>query len=224
MASNSSAPAITPSLPTGDGSRPPSWRSARVFIATKTCEHCDAPFRPWIKRDAEGNVLSFMKENHWKRQRFCSISCSKKHENPMADSEARLRKANTLREMGHRPLVRGGNGTGLTAPQAALLEALGLGWVAELAVPTRIARGNGYPTCYKLDLANPKLMIGVELDGYTHTGERVTQDRKKNALLASFGWKVCRVPNKVALKLSTTCRSPDILLSSLMEYSSTTAI
>ncbi|WP_408605425.1 endonuclease domain-containing protein [Desulfobacula toluolica] len=52
------------------------------------------------------------------------------------------------------------------------------------------------PTCYKLDIANPELKIGVEIDGISHTGKRRKLDQKKNAHLKSLGWQVLRLSNK----------------------------
>ena len=124
----------------------------------------------------------------------------------------------TLRRIGHRPKKRGGNGTGLTETQAQLLAALGEEWKAEFAIPTRIKRGNGYPTCYKVDLALPSRMIAIEIDGRSHSMlSRKFQDQKKDALLAQLGWRVFRVSNARAGLLFTTLKSADILLTSLME-------
>jgi len=229
MERKSNAPATTRSSPLKGTSKPGSWKSEGVFSASKTCEHCGEVFRPWIKRDEDGNVISMMKPAFWKRQRFCSISCSKKRENAMRCPAARAKMSATLKRIGHQPIVQGGNGRGLTESQKILFEILGDDWIPEHAVPTGLrmaTRGTAeaYPTNYKLDLANPKLMIGIELDGVSHnTPSRRAQDQKKDKLLQSFGWRVLRVPNKDALALSTTCKCPDTLLSSLMAYLSTTA-
>jgi hypothetical protein len=177
-----------------------------------------------MKTDAEGLVVAAMKPGMWAKQRFCSRSCAKKQENPMANSEAREKMAATLRRIGHKPPIQGGNGKPMPKEQGEMLAALGEGWTAELAIPTRIPKGNGYPTCYKVDLGNPTLMIAIELDGNSHHGARRLQDRKKDDLLTSFGWRVLRVPNTKSRELYSTYRSADTLLTSLMEYSSTTAI
>lgn len=76
----------------------------------------------------------------------------------------------------------------MTEPQRALLIALGSGWRAE----------PGYPTHYKLDLALPGAMLGVECDGYSH-GSRRDLDHKKDAKLAALGWTVLRFSNREIL-------------------------
>lgn len=73
-----------------------------------------------------------------------------------------------------------------------------------------------YPNAYKADLACPEKMIVIEVDGGSHgTLARQAEDKKKDALLAQLGWKVLRVSNSRALKLSTICTSEATLLTSL---------
>ncbi len=149
---------------------------------------------------------------------FCSISCSKKHSNPMSNPAIRMKMKQKLREIKHCPIRRGGNGRLLSIPVLALLHALGEGWEAEYAVPTKKRKGIGYPTCYKLDLANAEKKIGIEVNGSSHsTIERKDQDLKKIALLREFGWKIFVVSNSKALELYSTFESPDTLLTLLME-------
>ena len=188
-----SAQRTTHSLLSTGGCRPGSWRSERVFSASKMCENCGEVFRPWIKRDPLGAVISVMQPGQWAEQRFCSISCSKRKENAMSNPNARTKMAHTLKQIGHKPKTRGGNGAGLTWHQAVMLEILGKDWIAEYPFPTKISKRNGYPTCYKIDIANPKLMIGIELEGNSHKGKRAAEDAKKDALLVSFGWQTFRV-------------------------------
>jgi hypothetical protein len=176
-----------------------------------------------VKRKDAGGVRSAEAELAWIKRRFCSRSCSKKAENPMSKNQARIKMRETLRRIRHRPIRQGGNGRLLPIPQLALLHALGEGWESEVAIPTRIPKGNGYPTCYKLDIANAKMKIGIELDGETHAGEKIAIDRKKIDLLATFGWTVYRVKNSQAMKLYSTFESADTLLTLLKEFSSTTA-
>lgn len=113
--------------------------------------------------------------------------------NGMETAEARAKCSRTLRARGHAPRVRGGNGTGLTVPQARMLKALGIGWSAEVIVPLK-PRPSGYPSHYKLDLGNQLLMVGVEVDGHSHRSRRAL-DEKKDAKLASLGWTVLRFWN-----------------------------
>jgi hypothetical protein len=122
--------------------------------------------------------------------------------NPMRDAAVREKQTNTLRAMGHRPPVQGGNGKGMSVPQALLLGSLGEGWVAEHIVKTSCQRVNvdHLPSHYKIDLAFADRMIAVEVDGSSHqslVGQQ--RDRKKDAFLAALGWRVFRVRNRQIL-------------------------
>lgn len=117
--------------------------------------------------------------------------------NPTSRPEVRAKISATLKAMGHGPAARGGNGHGLTAPQQALLDALGPAWRPEFTVGIK-PRGSGYPTHYKLDLALPALRLGVECDGYSHCSRRAL-DEKKDAKLATLGWTVLRFSNREIL-------------------------
>ena len=105
----------------------------------------------------------------------------------------------TLHRIGHRPIVQGGNGRGLTVPQRLLSEALGTPWQTEVVVPTGL-KGKGLPKCYILDLANLYLRLAVEVDGPTHQAIRVRQrDQRKDAFLTANGWTVFRFGNQEIL-------------------------
>lgn len=117
--------------------------------------------------------------------------------NPMNDLSVREKVSQILRAMGHKPSVRGGNGKGLTIPQSLLLEALGKDWIPEYAISLG-KRTIGYPTCYKVDIANIERKIAIEIDGFTHHS-RHEQDIKKDAKLESLGWTVIRFWNKEVL-------------------------
>lgn len=122
-------------------------------------------------------------------------SARMKARNPMRTQAARERMRRTLKAIGHRPPFRGGNGRGETRPQALLSQALG--WPTEVIVPTRMPRGSGYPTHYKLDVANPDEMVAVEVDGGSHCSrERRAQDRRKDEFLRALGWTVLRFWNR----------------------------
>lgn len=127
-------------------------------------------------------------------------------------------------------MLNGGNGTGLTLPQ--LMLAKRLGWETEYVVRTKMPRGTGYPTCYKLDIAEPILMIAIEVDGQSHRSkERIAQDAKKDEFLEHLGWKVIRVRNeavlgdceKVAQSILSSISKRRPATISLMEFWSTTA-
>ena len=113
--------------------------------------------------------------------------------NPTERPEVRAKISRRLKAMKHGPSVRGGNGTGLTEPQAFMLDVLGAGWMAEFPLSLG-PRTPGYPTHYKIDLALPERKIAVEVDGFSH-GSRKAQDEKKDAKLRSLGWTVLRFSN-----------------------------
>lgn len=88
---------------------------------------------------------------------------------------------------------------GATKAELAIADALD--WPMQVVVPTRMPRGSGYPTCYKIDVANPELKVAVEVDGGSHTSTtRREQDAKKDAFLRGLGWIVLRVTNRQALE------------------------
>lgn len=219
MEQQSSAQKTTHSSPRKGGFKPGSWQGERVFSAVKMCEHCGLEFHPFWGSDGRP-----MREHLWIKQRFCSISCSKKQENPMWVPGAVQKMTKTLKEIGHAPVDRWGNGRGLTAPQEALLNALGEGWVPEHAVATGLRPTGDYPTAFKIDIANPAEMIAIEVDGSSHSGKRLTEDRKKDEFLNQSGWSVYRIKNTEAIRLSTIYRSAGTLRSLLAEFSYITAI
>jgi hypothetical protein len=119
----------------------------------------------------------------------------------MTKMESREKMSRTLRNMGHKPTIRGGNGKPIPVPQQAIFDALGSGWVLEYPIPTRGAVGEKLPSCYKVDIANPKAKIAIEVDGGSHCAmDRQRQDKKKDAALRSLDWFVWRVSNKSVLK------------------------
>ena len=114
--------------------------------------------------------------------------------NPCESPEVRTKISATLKAMGHRPSIRGGNGRGMTVPQSMMKEVLGDGWTDEFALSLG-QKTEGYPTNYKLDLAHPGLKIAIEVDGLSH-GSRRELDAKKDAKVAEFGWTVLRFTNQ----------------------------
>lgn len=125
--------------------------------------------------------------------------------NPMSDPATRERMSRTLRELGHRPPVRGGNGSGMTEPQRLLLSELGEGWLPELSLGTgKGARARGLPNRYTLDIAHPDRKIAVEVDGRSHRSRaRRESDSRKDAWLRSEGWTVFRFSNEDVMRSTT---------------------
>ena len=142
-----------------------------------------------LKENAEGYVKR-MKEN-----------------NPMHMPGVKEKMIARLKEVGHRPKLRGGNGRGPTEPQKKIFDMLhGHGLVMEYVYTTRA--GAGYPNHYKIDIASPDMKVAIEVDGGSHcTIKRREQDAKKDALLASRGWIVFRLSNSEIMKESQSLTS-----------------
>jgi hypothetical protein len=120
--------------------------------------------------------------------------------------EHRAKLSAAAKANGHKPKVRGGNGTGMTPMERLISEVLPAGWVWNYPVALG-KRQQGYPTSYKLDFALPHLKLGLEVDGGSHTAlARQQQDRKKEVKLAQLGWKVFRISNAQTEKLYSTSK------------------
>jgi very-short-patch-repair endonuclease len=119
--------------------------------------------------------------------------------NPMQREEVRQKVSRTLREIGHGPKVQGGNGRGATPPQQILQDALG--WQTECIVRTgALGKVLRAPHHYKVDLAAPALMIGIEIDGSSHASSaRKEQDGRKDLFFQQIGWKLLRFKNQEVL-------------------------
>ena len=122
--------------------------------------------------------------------------------NPMSKPGIKAKMIRSRRKRGDwRPPVRGGNGQGPTVPQQLLFDALGQGWVMELAVRT-----GTQPHHYKLDLALLAKRVAVEVDGETHkTLQGREQDARKDRVLTGLGWTVLRFSNRAILKNVNAC-------------------
>lgn len=134
-------------------------------------------------------------------RKHCSERMRRK--NPMNSPESIAKMRATLLAMGHRPKVRGGNGQPATAAEQALFDVLSpLGFTNQFIVPCGAGRkAGGYPTHYKIDCANPHLMIAIEADGASHgMTSRQQQGAKKDAFLRGLGWKVLRLSNQTILR------------------------
>lgn len=119
-----------------------------------------------------------------------------RNKNPMRNSETREIVSQRLKAIGHKPKFQGGNGKPLPDTQVKLLKRLSGEWTAEFVVQTHTYRGSGLSTHYKIDIANPNLLIAIEVDGRSHCCLlRQSQDLKKEKFLKSKGWRVLRFTN-----------------------------
>ena len=136
-------------------------------------------------------------------------SARMKAHNPMSNMETRAKMAETLHRIGHKPKIQGGNGRGMTVPQALLMEHLvALKPQSEFVVKTCVVGDNPehYPTHYKVDISIPAEMIAIEVDGMSHTSLiKKAQDVKKENFLKSKGWTVLRFSNAEVLKDVIAC-------------------
>lgn len=128
--------------------------------------------------------------------------------NPMKREEVRAKVSARLKELGHQPPVRGGNGRGATVWQQALLDALSLthpDWKLELVVPTG-SKSAGSPRCYKIDVGNETLMLAIEVDGKSHNSVKAREvDARKTEFLAGRGWSVLRFTNRQVMADLAAC-------------------
>ena len=125
-----------------------------------------------------------------------------KLKNPMRNKESVEKMKNTLRAIGHKPSVRGGNGCELTKPQQKLLSLL-QNAEAEYAINTKDARHlfQKVPNAYKVDLAIVDQKLAIEVDGSSHGALiRREQDERKGEILKSLGWSVLRFTNKEVME------------------------
>lgn len=209
MEPNSNARQTTQSLPGWDGDPLAPWRGVRSYFATKACELCGKEIRPLLINSKREGLIPEA-ETLFNKRRFCGNSCAKKSSNPMHSAEIRKKVSDTIKRIGHKPKVRGGNGMGITPTEQMLLAKLSKDWVSGYVVKTLKRPSQGYPHHYKLDLALPSLQLCVELDGGSHGPlKRQMQDQKKDALLRALGWKVCRLSNTKAVEMFSTCESVD---------------
>jgi hypothetical protein len=96
---------------------------------------------------------------------------------------------------------RGGNGK-ISPAEALVRKILSENFLWNHAVATGESRSSGYPTCYKLDFANPRRMLAIEVDGFSHnSAARKCQDQKKEDWLQVRGWSVLRVSNQQVLAM-----------------------
>ena len=128
-----------------------------------------------------------------------------KVDNPMRDPKAREKSSETLRAMGWKPPVQGGNGRPTPVAQKLLADALG--WPMEVVVPTRVSRRTlGLPKHYKLDIADEATRTWIEVDGPSHNSAKVrAADLRKKVFLEACGWTLLRFSNQAVMDGLAEC-------------------
>ena len=123
----------------------------------------------------------------------------------------------TLKRMGHRPPIIGGNGRPTPEPQRLLHETLGEGWSLEHVVRTgQPPTKGGLPTHFKLDIANPALSIWIECDGYSHSSHWAKgADKRKTDFLVERGWTALRFSNQEILDWISSEKPTDSSISTI---------
>ena len=125
-----------------------------------------------------------------------------KDRNPMSNPETVAKVSNTLKAIGHKPKIQGGNGREPSAAELALLAMFGgLGFVMQPVIRTgsRSQKG-GLSTHYKPDMGNWDLKLALEADGGSHQGSLgKMRDAKKTTFLNGIGWTVLRFSNEKIL-------------------------
>lgn len=124
----------------------------------------------------------------------------------------RAKMSATMKRIGHKPQVRGGNGTGMTEPQARLYHALkdlGIEVKDEYGISTRTIpdwRERKYPWAYKSDLGIAEVKLSIEIDGEDHCLKKQRAlDEKKTNCLNMLGWKVLRFSNQEVMENLEAC-------------------
>ena len=174
----------------------------RIVARESTCSWCRQTFAyasAWPRRTCSITCREALRSATMARTNRSHASARMTARNPMRSPTTRALVSSTLREIGHRPPIRGGNGRPTPAPQRMLAKALG--WPTELVVPTGPGgKARGLSTHYKLDVASAAEMIAIEVDGASHAAlTRLAQDAKKEAFLRGLGWKVLRFTNQEIL-------------------------
>jgi hypothetical protein len=189
-------------------------RSLTTF--KKYCPICGGPIknkqskfcsRECLGKDPERRKRSSetMRRTNLRRKKIISDRMIKN--NPTKDPKIIEKMKQTKRLNGTLhvwPSERGGNGT---HTEAQMLLAVALGWKLEVAVTLadHLPKGekreyttaNGWPTCYKLDIGNKTLKLGIEVDGKGHKWEQKREkDKKKEDALKLLGWRVLHFTNE----------------------------
>lgn len=163
-----------------------SFRSRGRTYCTTTCRDT------WVNRRRSVTMAETNRKHASERMR---------RNNPMARPEVRAKMSQSLKAMGHKPRVQGGNGRPLPEPQVRLAEFLG--WPTEFTV---IPHDGEMPYHYKADIVHPTMKVCVEVDGGSHFSRaRQASDRRRDERLRSLGWLVFRFSNRDAMERTEEC-------------------
>lgn len=154
-----------------------------------------------------GNLFTRKEPNQTRMAQTCGSKCSavlssrRMKENNPAKMDGVIEKVSaSLRRIGHKPYVRGGNGKPATEAQLRMYNELSKhddSFEMEVIEKTgRLRHQFGSPNHYKIDIASRRLMIAIEVDGHAHAAKKIQEcDQRKEQLLALRGWTVLRFTN-----------------------------
>jgi hypothetical protein len=122
--------------------------------------------------------------------------------NPMKNAIIKKRMIEKLiKNSSLKKIQPGGNGQSIPIPQKMVADLLG--WETEYILTTTQETRLIFhcPYHYKLDVANPKEKIAIEVDGYSHnTILAKIRDKRKEEVLKTLGWRIIRIKNQDVLR------------------------
>jgi very-short-patch-repair endonuclease len=123
-----------------------------------------------------------------------------KEDNPVNKKGVIEKMSASLRRIGHKPYMQGGNGKPATEAQLMMYNALSKydqSFEMEVIEKTgKLRQQFKSPNHYKIDIASRRLMVAIEVDGYTHSSKKIQEcDQRKEQLLVLRGWTVLRFTN-----------------------------
>ena len=191
-------------------------REARRKVVIHPCKVCNSPVElkgKALNRVAAGNVYCSKSCVDSFLQAYSAISSRRmadinrrlasgrmKKNNPMRNESSRAKSSATLKQMGWRPKIQGGNGRDAPIPQSTLATALG--WKMEVAIRTPGMKWS----CLKADIGSMEHMIAIEVDGNSHCSMAAKKrDEEKTAALEKLGWVVLRFGNQQVMENLAEC-------------------
>jgi very-short-patch-repair endonuclease len=186
----------------------PKYTSDNRLLFKNTCFVCKSEFESVVKN-----------------QKTCGLKCSgvissnrMKKNNPMKSITIKQKVSDTLKRIGHKPNILGGNGRGNTVYQELLFNSLieiHKSFKCEYVFNTKkYNQDKQYSNHYKIDIASDLLMIAIEVDGTSHSSLKIKQcDKKKEQVLTLAGWRVLRFSNSMIKNQLMNCV---LMVSSMM--------